>query len=782
MVGRRQQINRINRLLRHFADPENEPIDRVGPRPLSGELDVVDVVEGAADSAGSPIQLDSFEGEAVDADFADDEASLTSCCHDDQLGDLDEGPSLSEGSPPSSRDGDFEELTNLRSLESSDYLSDAHSSDHADSESDLSPSSSSEEEGDLEEEDLEDWEVQLLQQGEVDGPTELKQFLADWATSQTIPGTSVNNLLKGLKGLQHQGTAFNGLPADVRTLLKTPRNVVVDNIGGGGTCYHFGLEKGIQTRLALRKMGEISPSVKVYVNVDGLPLSKSSRSEFWACLGRLEGETEPFAIAIHHSTGKPGHPDDFLQRTITEMNHLKDEGLVHRGVHVQVRIHCFSCDAPARSFICGIVGHTGYYACPKCVTRGQYYTKPGAKKGRVVYPDMDAALRSHQSFMDREHPNHHNTRTVLEDLNIDMVADIPFDYMHLVCLGVMRKLLKHWVSRTTSRHLITQADLAEISRRLIALRKSVPREFSRLPRPLAELSRWKATEFRQFLLYTGPIILQDVLPKPLYDHFLCLHVAIKILVSKKYCIMFNAYSKHLIRHFVKESEKLYGRHFISYNIHGLLHLPDDVLRFGPLDSFSCFSFENFLQQLKKKVRRAPNPLVQVVKRLSETVNCRKNLSSQSSKTSSGQNLAMSHSHSKGPIPDGYDAREVSQFKVAQLQHWRLTTQSPNNCVILEDGSVVLIENFIRPDQSSVMIVGRAFMEVTNLLNPPFDANGVLQCKCVQANHMSELTTWPLEFVQSKMFIMPTWKITEHDDDMDESYFAVYPLLMEDKDR
>jgi hypothetical protein len=107
---------------------------------------------------------------------------------------------------------------------------------------------------------------------------------------------------------------------------------------------------------------------------------------------------------------------------------------------------------------------------------------------------MHAALRTHQTFTDRETPEHHKIISVLEDLQIDMIKDIPLDHMHLVSIGVMAKLLIHWVNRQTTQHLITPKMLEVISDRLELLRNLAPSEFSRLPRSLSELCRWKATE------------------------------------------------------------------------------------------------------------------------------------------------------------------------------------------------------------------------------------------------------------------------------------------------
>lgn len=54
------------------------------------------------------------------------------------------------------------------------------------------------------------------------------------------------------------------------------------------------------------------------------------------------------------------------------------------------------------------------------------------------------------------------------------------------------------------------------------LREHVSREFARKPRGLAELDRMKATKFRQFLLYTGIIVLHKVVARSCVRAFLAL--------------------------------------------------------------------------------------------------------------------------------------------------------------------------------------------------------------------------------------------------------------------
>ena len=79
--------------------------------------------------------------------------------------------------------------------------------------------------------------------------------------------------------------------------------------------------------------------------------------------------------------------------------------------------------------------------------------------------------------------------------------------MHLICLGVVKRILvflKHGPRICKLSNLL----LAEINYNLIKLKSSIPSDFVRQPRSLLFLDRWKAVEFRQFLMYAGVIVFK----------------------------------------------------------------------------------------------------------------------------------------------------------------------------------------------------------------------------------------------------------------------------------
>ena len=190
----------------------------------------------------------------------------------------------------------------------------------------------------------------------------------------------------------------------------------------------------------------------------------------------------------------------------------------------------------------------------------------------------------------------------------------------------------------------------QLSNSLNSLSQNIPSEFVRKCRSAHEVLRWKATEFRLFLLYLGPLVLSNVLSLPLCNHFMLLNVALTILIDPVFSKDYSEYAHELLVLFVNEGKSLYGKGFLVYNVHCLIHLLKDVQILGPLDNFSSFPFENLLGQFKKMIRKPQFPTQQLVRRLGERKLC-KNLKNDN-------NLDEFNSpkgeHFNGPLPNGFE--------------------------------------------------------------------------------------------------------------------------------
>ena len=297
-------------------------------------------------------------------------------------------------------------------------------------------------------------------------------------------------------------------------------------------------------------------------------------------------------------------------------------GFDNNGTTIMLTRASFVCDAPAFALISGTKNHGAICCCRKCTVRGerawtsaefaQLINNPRNEfgeivlrrkdpRGRIVYLDTEAEIRTNESFRNRFDPEFHNEDTILENVEIDMTVDFPIDAMHQLYIGVT----KQWASYVTEvpEFKLKASSLELMNKYMATIGKATPREFARKTRSFEFFAKFKATEWRTFLLFTGPVIMRNRISADRYNHFLALHVASKILSSKDLCHSLNDYAKSLMKIFVKNATLIYGKAFITYNV----HLPDDVKKFGPLDKFSAFPFENKLGIIKKNVEKISSP-------------------------------------------------------------------------------------------------------------------------------------------------------------------------------
>jgi len=137
--------------------------------------------------------------------------------------------------------------------------------------------------------------------------------------------------------------------------------------------------------------------------------------------------------------------------------------------------------------------------------------------------------------------------------------------------------------------------------------------------------------------------------------------------------------------FVEHFGVLYGQEFLCYNVHGLVHLCEDVKQHGNLEEFSAFPFENFLGTLKKLVRRPSNPLAQVIRRLSE-------INAQSNARDETINRTLRREHNNGPVPLIF-SKAVNQFQEAFLGGLVIKITEGDNCVKIQN-SIATVVNII----------------------------------------------------------------------------------------
>ena len=336
-----------------------------------------------------------------------------------------------------------------------------------------------------------------------------------------------NAALTKIAKLFRKHTGLN-IPTDARAICKTD----VEKVGCKNFLY-FGMEKSITRKVLWMGNGAALPSIlSIHVFVDGLKLYNSSSKVFWpiVCSVLNIDDCEPFVVGCYCGDSKPPSLENFLREFITEYVSCKEDGILIRDKLYKLQIKAIIADAQARSFIKRIKGHGGYSGCERCYSRGVYLDHA------MLFTDFDAQLRTDDCFREGIDDEHRLSFTPLTDIDdLDMIFDIPYDYMHLVCLGACKRLLSQvWVGKDAKRpHRFSTTQKRIFNEGILSCAETAPAEFKRKGRIHSELHHWKAVEFRTFLLYTGPIILKPILSAEKYEQFLFLHVGIRILCSKK---------------------------------------------------------------------------------------------------------------------------------------------------------------------------------------------------------------------------------------------------------
>ncbi|XP_074099990.1 uncharacterized protein LOC141528050 [Cotesia typhae] len=381
------------------------------------------------------------------------------------------------------------------------------------------------------------------------------------------------------------------LPKDSRSLLKTPRKKIDTITIAPGEYLHLGLEKMLQSILHRVPLESIPSELLIDFSTDGAELNKET--QLWPIQFRVVNleYSKPELVGMYKGPSKPNSFIDFFSNFVKEVNLIdKNGGIKYNETKIPIKLRCFIADAPARAYVLSHYGHNTEYPCSKCHVKGITYLN--SKR----FPGINFKLRTNDKYGLLNDVDHHKGKSALHDLSIDLVNSVSFDYMHLVCLGVVKKTIEAIVSRTCLPKKLESFKLNILNNRFITLQLYCPREFARSPRELDHISKFKATEFRQLLLYTFIVVFRGVICDNQYNLFLLLHSSMRVLLNNS-------------------SENVYGLKYLTYNAHGLLHLVSDYKLYGPLDSVSAFPYENSMPKYRDFVRKPEKPLQQIFHRI-----------------------------------------------------------------------------------------------------------------------------------------------------------------------
>lgn len=529
-----------------------------------------------------------------------------------------------------------------------------------------------------------------------------------------------------------------GLPKDSRSLIGCIRRCSgIDNVPPG-KYYHFGIEKNLKTQT----FNTNTSIIQLAIGIDGLPLSKSSKSQFWPILGSCLPirDNGVFMIGLYWGDDKPSDCNLFLKPFVEEVKILHSKGFQLHGKSFTVQVSFFACDAVAKSYILKTKGHGAYSSCSKCTVSGKY------ECGRVTFPIKIGPLRNHDDFVNKVDTCYHHTdetSIIIEIPQLNVVQAFPLDYLHLICIGVVKKLLMLLLFNAPHNLRMSKKSVTEMNKRIATFSTMTPCEFGRKCRDFSEVKRWKAIEFRTFLIYIGMCCFHGLLKQEQYDNFMLLSVACHCFLNP--CSTFNGcIAKKMMQDFVHTFSQIYGSFLVSHNVHGLLHVYDDYKVFGCLDSYSTFPFENFLQKIKNALRKREKPLEQIVKRHSE------GLFLMPPRAKGFKKFLLSHTN--GPLIDNSNC--CKQFRVYNSSAWKLKTfsYSEKDCYILtKSDEIMQVHNIIEDSEGKAFVLGFMFEDKANLFQYPIPSSvlNIYQLSKIS----STLLLRDLECLSQKIFMM-----------------------------
>ena len=291
-------------------------------------------------------------------------------------------------------------------------------------------------------------------------------------------------------------------------------------------------------------------------------------------------------------------------------------------------IHSAIFDKPKRSTAKCAMSASAYYPCEYCECPAQLFISTNASnsgdinrpvKKQLVWPyeTRKGKLRTLQSIREIAEKTvenggplerHEAKGIVGKSLFLDLphfhyIKDMPCEYMHSTCLGVVKRLVELTFKVGESRERVTKRKLSDPAQfNLLICQIQVPRECNRRCRSL-DFSVFKAQEYRNIVLFMFPIVISTI-PETYPEeiklwYYIVYMVRSCVLPNSEFRTIPDKKIEYACENFYRLYEKTYGKKNCSYSVHVVSsHLPQ-IRGTQPLTFRSAFKFESFFSEMKK---------------------------------------------------------------------------------------------------------------------------------------------------------------------------------------
>ena len=328
----------------------------------------------------------------------------------------------------------------------------------------------------------------------------------------------------------------------------------------------------------------------------------------------------------------PKEPDTletFLRPLVEELKTLWMPGVkmntykYPEGETIRCALLCAAADIPAARKLCGFLSHAANLGCSRCLKE----FSGGRNRDCSGFDRYGWQTRSYKEHMRKiQEINCSKSMKAKKKLEskygvrYSPLVDLPYfnpvrfciiDPMHNLFLGTSKRMWKTWLDK----ELLKDRDLKVIDERLLQMKAGLDAKWA--PTCISSnAGSWTAHEWKNWTLISSSFCLKGLLEDKYLKCWEWFTLACRSLT--KTCITSEdlAYADQHFLLFCKNAEKLYGKSFITPNIHLHNHLKDCVTDYGSVYGFWLFSFERYNGMLGDTVTNNRNIEVQLMKRFS----------------------------------------------------------------------------------------------------------------------------------------------------------------------